>query len=537
MLQRLPDSPSTSRFTAARMRAAEMVAGASFEQKYARRVALAVEHELGARESTFLGGLGTNGTLPITASSGSTVSQPGDVLQLAKNSFNAVGGPLKLMRMLADLQTTSWTWWHIEPIVGNILATWTALVIGNGVDITIEDDQRRFDGSNAKQAWDEFDTRNDYAAEGGRVWDAAFNTFLFGEWFHWFIPDPSGGPWPTIVRGLDPISKGGIRKVITDPNDFELPTEYTRRGALFAPIPAEEISHWRLALGGNQTRGRPIIERAFDDIFRLQQTRLSTWMLQEYRMRIMVQRYIREKSSAAELPLNIQMPAPLTIQEVPPGAKIEDPDLSKTVIGRSGDNTPEKLLHTAIAQAVFLPLHIVTQEFREANLASLIAAEGPTAKMAELFRSRLERAIRADVRQVVGNRQPNGDALEISVNIKPVIIRDEFKERESWLSIREAREVSQMTFHEKVGLDPEIEKDRMREEGDDNDRQIESANPFGIEQLETEEAREAYERVSDEISDLYLDAGRPYGGGKPAALMWWRDQNGGAILPSNGVTH
>ena len=157
--------------------------------------------------------------------------------------------------------------------------------------------------------------------------------------------------------------------------------------------------------------------------------------------------------------------------------------------------------------------------------------------MAELFRSRLERAIRADVRQVVGNRQPNGDALEISVNIKPVIIRDEFKERESWLSIREAREVSQMTFHEKVGLDPEIEKDRMREEGDDNDRQIESANPFGIEQLETEEAREAYERVSDEISDLYLDAGRPYGGGKPAALMWWRDQNGGAILPSNGVTH
>ena len=158
--------------------------------------------------------------------------------------------------------------------------------------------------------------------------------------------------------------------------------------------------------------------------------------------------------------------------------------------------------------------------------------------MAELFRSRLERGIRSDVRHVVGERQPSGAPLEISVNIKPVIIRDEFKERESWLAIREAREISGTTFHEKVGLDPDDEKRRLLEERDDEERQTESAHPFGIEQVESEEAREAYDRVSEEIADLYLDAGRPYGGGKPAALMWWRDQNDGAILPpSTGAMH
>ena len=524
---RFPEGPPRfSRLEAWRLKAGELIAGPDFQHRYAQRVAEAIEFEIAnAREAA----IGASG-FPISPQTGAIASQPGDVLAQAADNVQTAGGPARAIRELEPLQIAAWIWWHTEPTVGNILATWTALVIGNGVDVDIDPSARRTDGRNAAEAWQQFDEENNYSTDGGMVWDAVFNTFLFGEYFHWFL-GPEDSQFPTQVRGLDPISIGGIREIKTDPNDLTKATNYIRRGGQYDDIPPEQINHWRLILGGNQIRGRPLIERPYDDIFRLQQSRLTTWMAQEFRMRLMTLQYIRETKNAGKLPANMAMPKPLTILEVPPGAKVEIPDLRKTVVGSGNDNTAEKLLLTTIAQGVFLPYHIVAQEFREANLASLIAAEGPTAKMAELFVSRSERSFRGDIQRVTGTHTASGKPIEMTANIRPVVIRDPHKDRESWLAVRAQREVSLRTFHEQIGLDADEERERMTVETTANAASLAAANPVNQigNTIPAAAAAGVTEAIQDEIEAHYHQAGAPYGGGPAAALLWWQDQNGSIV--------
>lgn len=419
----------------------------------------------------------------------------GNALQEDLDELRQFGSPSLKIFPLDFLQRLYWVLWHVEPTVGNVIQTWTSLIIGNSVNVNVPEGQTRTDGADATDSWTDFATKTGYMMEGGLTAQGVIDTLLIGERFHWFDPVPEPDEmlailegaqqltFPTDMRVLDPISNGGIQDVKFDPSNPVEPVAYTRRvGGALEDLPAWAINHWKVPFGAIQSRGRPFMERATQDLFRLRQTVVTEWVLQVFRLQSLGLWYDRESADADSLGADVDLPPPLSIMEIPPGASLDMPDLRKTVIGGRLDNTPDRMLIQRIAQAVQLPFHIVAQEYREANLASLEAAEGPLGKLAESLIKRFEFLIEQDVRMVVGDVQQNGDPMVVEVDIPPVIIRDPAKDRDSWLALYEARAISLQTLQEKAGLNPEDEAARMSEDGEDERAivdQVAEAHPNG----------------------------------------------------------
>ena len=410
----------------------------------------------------------------------------GNSLQEDLDELRQFGSPSLKIFPLDFLQRLYWVLWHCEPVVGNVIQTWTSLIIGNYVNVNVPDGQTRTDGADASDSWTDFVSKSGYLREGGLVHQGVIDTLLIGERFHWFDPVPEPDEmlailegaqqltYPTDMRVLDPISNGGIQDIKFDPTNPTEPVAYIRRsGASIEELPPWAINHWKVPFGAIQSRGRPFMERATQDLFRLRQTVVTEWVLQVFRLQSLGLWYKREDTDAEALGADIDLPPPLSIMEIPPHASLEMPDLRKTVIGGRLDNTPDRMLMQRIAQAVQLPFHIVAQEFREANLASLRAADGPLAKQAESLIKRFEFMIEQDVRMVVGDVQQNGEPMVVEVDIPPVIMRDPADDRDSWLAMYEARTISLQTLHEKNGINPEDEAARMVAGGEDEQSEIE----------------------------------------------------------------
>ncbi len=469
-------------------RVSRTLVGDSVEGRVRRRLVESIETDpVRAAEALFPmgGGGGVGPSFGLQANLGNE-------LQTDLDDLRQFGSPSLKIYPLDFLQRLYWVLWHVEPMVGNVVQTWTSLIIGNGVNVSVPEGQTRTDGADARNSWEDFGSATGYLREGGLVNQGVLDTMLIGERFHWYDPVPDEDEqeailqgalqltYPTDMRVLDPISNGGISDVRYDPRDPTQPLAYIRTaGASIEELPPWAINHWKVPFGAIQSRGRPFMERATQDLFRLRQTVVTEWVLQVFRLQSLGMWYNRETTDADALGADVDLPPPLTIMEIPPGASLEMPDLRKTVIGGRLDNTPDRMLVQRIAQAVQLPFHLVAQEFREANLASLSAAEGPLAKQAESLIKRFEFLIEQDVRMVVGDRQQNGDPMIVEVDIPPVIIRDPADDRESWLSMYEAGAISLQTLHEKTGINPEDEATRLEGREDEEVEQASEAHPNG----------------------------------------------------------
>lgn len=471
-------------------RVSNLLVGETVEKRVRRRVYEQIQRDPARALETFLPISGSiSGVSPFFGLQATLGDQFSDDLK----DLRKFGSPSLKIYPLDFLQRLYWVLWHVEPVVRNVVQTWCALIIGNNCQITIPEGQTRGDGMLADEAWTDFASDTGYGLEGGIVNQGVLDTLLIGERFHWFDPVPDEAELDAILRGanqitfptelrvMDPITNGGIQDVKYDSNDPTKAVEYIRRsrGAMLEPIPAHAINHWKVPFGAIQSRGRPFLENATQDIFRLRQTVVTEWVLQVFRLQIMGLWYNRQSADAASLGADVDLPPPLTIMEVPPDGELELPDLRQTVMGNRLDNTPDRMVIQRIAQAVQLPFHVVAQEFREANLASLTAAEGPLAKQAEWMIARFERLVEQDVRKVVGHRQANGDPLTVEVKIPPVIIRDPAQDRESWLALYEAGAISLQTLHEKIGVNPEEERGRMEGREREQEERAAEAHPNG----------------------------------------------------------
>lgn len=393
------------------------------------------------------------------------------------------GGPRsRRISNLHTLQKELWHLWHIDPTTRNAIMLLTALTVGNGISIDFGE-QVRTDGVRAQDAWDEFDAKVKYSCRCGRYWKATLNQFLFGEWFHWFKSidlqdviegelagltrelDPTADNFPTDMRGLDPItSPGGVFDVKTLRGDIETKLAYVRSGAipnkvLYPP----EVTVWLTSMAGNDDRGRPILEAAIDDIYRLRQSKVTTWMFKEWRRRMLTIIYkITDPDLADDLPDTLPVPEPLTALEVPAGAEVDFPDSSKmTDEGGRYDTDSIRGPMGGVAQATQLPIHLLALDFREGTLAGLESATGPLGRIADMWAGRVQGFIESDALKVAGTKQRNGKPMEVNATVHPVVIRDPWDERDSWLGMWLEGALSLESLHEKTDIDHDAELERM----------------------------------------------------------------------------
>lgn len=416
-----------------------------------------------------------------------------DPLKDALDQQSTHNAPEQTLHKPQGLQIDNWLFYNLGSPVTNIVDNATALTMGNGVNIEIPDDQRREDGRNAAEAWDEFESNiaerdpglGGFSTKGGLFYQLVRNTYLFGEMFAWFRgEDEEDGQFFADLRVLDPISNGGISDIDTKPGDIGIVTGYKRRSVRdpeMRTLSPDEVIHWKLPSGGNLTHGRPLCkDKVITKVKQLDQSEQTMWMIQEMRMRLAgVLIYTRADDQADTLSA-FSHPAGPTILEVPPGGEASLIDLRNISVGENDENTPEKVLLNSIARAVSMPYHLVAQEYREANLASLQAAAEPTVRLFEERIAMFERFGEAVVRKIVGHRTPGGDPLEVNVNISPVDMRDPAEERRSWHEIWLDGGIDDTTYYTKLGLDPDEIKDRKEEQREEVVRAAESRHPAEV---------------------------------------------------------
>jgi hypothetical protein len=393
-----------------------------------------------------------------------------------KESFNQQrdhNAPTRSLLTPYSLQYENWILYNLGTVITNVVDTWTALTVGSGMTIDIPEGARREDGVDAQAAWDEFDDKVGFSGKGQLAHQMFRDKYLFGEVFPWFkgrmelnaMGDPAMDekgnpqmePFAIDMRVLDPISQGGIEDIKHKPGDTRIITAYKRRGVLGQEqfIPPSQIVHWKLRGGGDLLHGRPVCkEKVIVKVKQLDQTEDTLWRLQEFLIRILALRYKRG-SNAADSALTFSRPNGLTLLEIPPDGEVEEPDLRKLVMGDRLDNSPDQILLGSIARAVVLPRHLVAQDYREGNRASLLTAEGPTAKLAEERVAQGEQDVKAVVRKVIGDRQPNGEPLEVGVNIHPVVVADQEEEWKFWHQAWSDGGIDDITYWGKLGLDPD----------------------------------------------------------------------------------
>lgn len=425
------------------------------------------------------------------------------------------GGPRsKRISNLQTLQKELWHLWHIDPTTRNAIMLLTALTVGNGIAVDFGE-QRTVDGRRAQDVWDEFDATAKYTCRCGRFWKATLNMFLFGEWFHWFkdielIEETEGelagltmtaapGSMPTDMRGLDPItSPGGIFNVRTMRGDIETVLAYERAGMVPRKVlfPAE-VNRWQTSMAGNDDRGRPILEAAIDDIYRLRQSKVTNWMFKEWRRRLLTIIYkITDPDLADDLPATLPVPEPLSALEVPAGAEVEFPNSGAfTDEADRFDNDSVRGPMGGVAQATQIPIHVLALDFREGTLAGLESATGPLGRISDMWQGRIESNIEGDARIVCGAFQRGGTKpLEVNVSVNPVVIRDPWDERDSWLAMWLEGALSLETLHEKTDVDHEAELVRLKDERDEENERRAAENPNNREFGDTDDDDEGDEQ-------------------------------------------
>lgn len=415
-----------------------------------------------------------------------TYTDDTDQLKIDKDRFDDFGGPrTRRTRGLEALQREMWHLGHIEPAVVNAIMHLQAIIAGNGIDVEVDPDARTPDGRNAAEVWSQVDEQIDYCSNAGLCADAIANTLLFGEYFHWWrgpgferFDDQGERPRNAIateVRVMDPISKDHIQK---EESLADGSPAWQRRGMVRPKIiPAWQVTHWVTGRFGKIERGRPLLESAVDDIWRLRQSRQTSWMLNEYRKRLMTFIYnIIDAEAADNLPDTFDIPDPLSILEVPAGAEIEFPDISKANESGAGwrgwaDTGGVRGPMMGISQASQLPIHLLQMDYREGTFAGLGQADGPLAKVASQWQQKFSHPVKADVRQVVG------EDVGVTVRFRDVIIRDPAEEREAWLKAYELGAISLETLHNKIGVDAEKERERLDRDRGDLDELLGQRNP------------------------------------------------------------
>jgi hypothetical protein len=402
-----------------------------------------------------------------------------DQLRIDLEQQRSLGAPrTERDKNLPALQRQFWDLWHIEPTVKNAVTMQTALITGGGVFIEIPEDQEH--GKALKERWTEFDRANRYTSR--TVWKNVHDTLLMGEVVNWFDrslnnPNEERRGAPSRIMPLDFISKGGISSIKTHPQNPFLVTHYTRRGSYDALVP-DEVTHWKAPAAGNQIHGRPVLESAIDDIWRVRQSGVTLWMRQEWLQRTFAFIYkIVNPDLADKLPDRLPLPEGLEGIEVPAGVDLEIPGLKDSAVasGRFDDTAVTASL-LRICQAIQLPYHILTMRYNEANFASLLSAEGPQVKIAEYWATVFEEFVEMDVRKVVGQ-----DA-EIFVDIRPTVFRDHAAERVSITELLLANVLDMRTAREQLGYDHDEIERRLSGEEEESEEE-----PIAPEETEDEE--------------------------------------------------
>lgn len=381
-----------------------------------------------------------------------------DQLRIDLEQQRALGAPrLQRARNLPRLQKDFWDLWHIEPVVKNAVTMMTALITGGGVFIDVPEEQPG--GVMLKKLWDDFDKKNRYSKRV--VWKNIHDTLLMGEVVNWFdlsltSPDERFLGSPHRVVTLDFISTGGIASVKTTSLDPLTPTLFERRGT-FRALRPDEVTHWKAPAAGNQIHGRPVLESAYDDIWRIRQSGVTLWMHQEWLQRTFAFIYkITDPSMSDKLPESLPIPEGLEGIEIPAGVDLEIPALKEHLsAGGRLDDTPVVAPLLRVAQAIQLPYHILVMRFNEANFASLLSAEGPTVKVAEYWAGIFCEYIEADVRKIVG------EDAEITVKITPTVMRDQAQERSSTVELLLANVIDMRSAREDLGFDHDEIEARM----------------------------------------------------------------------------
>ncbi len=414
-----------------------------------------------------------------------------DQLRIDLHQQRSLGAPrLSRTSNLPRLQRDMWELWHIEPVVKNAVTMMTALITGGGIFVDVPEDQPG--GTALKSLWDEFDLKNRYTKR--IVWKNIIDTLLMGEIVNVFdasltSPDERTLGSPRRVVPLDFISTGGIASIKTSTLNPMEPLLFERRGT-FRGLRPDEVTHWKAPAAGNQVHGRPVLEAAYDDIWRIRQSGVTLWMQQEWRQRILSFIYkITDPTNADKLPEKLPLPEGLEGLELPPGVDLEIPALKDTIsAGGRLDDTPVVPPLLRVAQTIQLPYHILVMRFNEANFASLLSAEGPTVKVAEYWGGIFEEYVEADVRKVVG------EDAEVTVKIKPTVMRNQAEERSSTVELLLSNIIDMRSAREDLGFDhDEIEKrlviEREGEEEEEPEEEEETTTDEDEEAAAIEEAR------------------------------------------------
>ena len=341
-----------------------------------------------------------------------------------------------------EQMTQSFRAYRLDPRAKNIIETYVAYIMGDGYSV-------KFDNEADAKAWKEFKEENGFDE---KFTEAVRLMLVRGEHFFRLFGDEFQAK---KIRHLDATQVGDIETADGDPEEV---TKYIGRdqyyGTAWGP---DELIHLSVFNYG-QKRGHSILEPILSDLAKKRKYQNAQAVI---------------VTILASLP--IIRKGPWTTEQIaarrndfaglpPPGAVVtasnkEDWSVPDHPAARMNWRDQGRSLDLSISAGVGLPYYMVFEDSSDSNYSATLVAEAPAMRRFNEIQRTVCRSLEKLVKHVVN---PSGEFKAVFYPIAP---RDTEAEVRAWSEPWILQGMSWQTWAEKVGIDPEEEEKRMRDEG------------------------------------------------------------------------
>ena len=343
------------------------------------------------------------------------------------------------------LQTRCLKLYHLNPLAGNIIDTYSFYTMGNrGLSVTWKDET-------AQSWWSMLEKRNQWIF---LTKDITTLTYVAGESYLISFPlseVPSNNNG--IKLDLIEVYPTEISEIETHPDDRRKALSYKRvvdfQEKRYSP---EDVIHLKVRALGNAIHGRPILERVLIPLIMYDDWLMSMVNLTRMRSRIPLIRY-RQGMKRSEFPIKSLPEAGSVIDAHEGVERWEFPSLN---LNASDTVTVGEEIKRSISAGVSLPLYMTTGEGSSMDVIDAT----PLAlfqSMQGLFRERFSELIKMMMPEQYAQEPPIVKFPEVDLRGFDERARAVMEEFSSGLRSKRSTQLS-------LGLNPQEEEDMMKEE-------------------------------------------------------------------------
>ena len=392
-----------------------------------------------------------------------------------------------------EVQQSAYKLYQTNPHARTIIRTFVKFIIGKGPKI-IPDEKDEDNKEKMLKIWKDFRRRNKFNI---REKENVRRLFRDGEVFHRkFIDDENGDMKLRFIRpSLIAIPKDKIgdkeftkatQGILTEEDDIEEVLKYCKvsyEGDFKTWINADEIYHLKIFADSDEKRGNTIYGPCIRRIVQYEEWLEDRIILNKIRTAFALHKIVdssagkinsiredgRSKTQSEDRNKQ-QMLQAGTVITTSKGIeyKMLNPNINAQDVKDDG-----RAIQLAVAAAAGFPEMLITGDWSNANYSSSLIAQNPFVREIEDWQDYLTtwyQDLWADIMQakIVVNELGEDVNLDIELEYPPMIASDLDKIAKAFEILFKYKAVSKNTWQARMGLDPEIEKQKMEmEEGDE----------------------------------------------------------------------